>query len=182
MELRLRRGDRRDTGILLGMFDGAVAWLAARGSAGQWGDRPWSQRPESVALVEELAGEDGLWIAECGGRPAGALIVSQRAPEPVPPVAAGQSYVLLLLTAREFAGRAIGAELLRHAGGLAWRQGKSVLRVDCWAGGDGKLVEYYRRAGFTPTGTFDRGGWPGQVLERPVTGPGDAVDGRARDA
>lgn len=44
----------------------------------------------------------------------------------------------------------------------------SLLRVDCFAGGEGRLVEYYEARGFTPTETFVVGDWPGQVLERRV--------------
>ena len=29
----------------------------------------------------------------------------------------------------------------------------------------GKLVDYYKGQGFTPTDTFSVNGWPGQVLE-----------------
>jgi GNAT superfamily N-acetyltransferase len=171
MELRLREGGQHDAEVLLAMFDDAVAWLTARGSAGQWGDRPWSEQPERIALVRELAAADGLWIAEADGTPAGALVVRDKAPEYVPPADAAELYVLLLITAREFAGQGVGTRLVAHARQLARQSGRTLLRADCWAGGDGDLVRYYRRAGFTPTGTFDIDGWPGQILEQTVPGP-----------
>jgi hypothetical protein len=42
-----------------------------------------------------------------------------------------------------------------------------LLRVDCYAGDDRKLVAYYEGNGFTPTEPFTvEGRWPGQVLAR----------------
>ena len=41
--------------------------------------------------------------------------------------------------------------------------GAAVLRVDCWAGAP-PLVAWYERQGFVRSGTFDVGGWIGQVF------------------
>ena len=41
--------------------------------------------------------------------------------------------------------------------------GAALLRVDCWAGAP-PLVAWYERQGFQRTGTFDVGGWIGQVF------------------
>ena len=41
---------------------------------------------------------------------------------------------------------------------------ETLLRVDCWAGGNRELVSYYERAGFTTTDAFLQGDWPGQLL------------------
>ena len=83
----------------------------------------------------------------------------------IPPVDEPEVYIDLLITAREFTGRGVGAFLLTEARAEARRRGRSLVRVDCWAGGDGALVRYYRGQGFTPTVTFEVDGWPGQVLE-----------------
>jgi hypothetical protein len=43
----------------------------------------------------------------------------------------------------------------------------ALLRVDCYAGDDGRLVAYYEANGFTPTVSYTAGvnnDWPGQVL------------------
>ncbi|MFF7895340.1 hypothetical protein ACFZDI_26285 [Streptomyces sp. NPDC007907] len=50
------------------------------------------------------------------------------------------------------------------------RAGVSLLRVDCYAGDDGKLVRYYESNGFTRTEAFTVGEsqWPGQLLARRV--------------
>src|SRR5207248_2107926 len=63
-ELALRPGTADDYGALLALFDEAVAWMVARGQPGQWGDRPFSERPEARRRVREFAARPGLWIAE----------------------------------------------------------------------------------------------------------------------
>ncbi len=73
-------------------------------------------------------------------------------------------YVMLLLTSRRFIGQGIGTALLDRARADCLARDLSLLRVDCWAGGQGQLVRYYESAGFTPTQSFDREGWPGQLL------------------
>ncbi|MGH3434055.1 MAG: hypothetical protein ACRDQB_14590, partial [Thermocrispum sp.] len=58
-----------------------------------------------------------------------------------------------------------------HARRIARQRGIGLLRVDCWAGGDGGLVAYYTGQGFTPTERFTVGDWPGQVLARRLAQP-----------
>jgi hypothetical protein len=77
-EIAIRKGDPGDEATLLGLFDEAVAWMVARGQTGQWGDRPFSARPEPRRRVHAMAVHDGLWIAERDGVPVGALIVGSR--------------------------------------------------------------------------------------------------------
>jgi GNAT superfamily N-acetyltransferase len=148
--MRLRRGGPEDAPTLLALFDEAVAWLTARGSASQWGTEPWSGIPERVALVERIAGEE-LWLAEIDGAVAGALAVSETPISYTPPVDERELYVHLLLVSRGHGGRNVGGRLLDHARGLARERGISLVRVDCWAGGDGELVRYYEGQGFTPS-------------------------------
>ncbi|WP_049576661.1 GNAT family N-acetyltransferase, partial [Streptomyces sp. SBT349] len=87
----------------------------------------------------------------------------------VAPADEPEAYVHLLVTDRRFAGRGVGGALLAHAVAETRRQGIGLLRVDCYAGDDGRLVAYYRGQGFTPTERFTaRGDWPGQVLARRI--------------
>lgn len=64
----------------------------------------------------------------------------------------------------------MGSALLAHAAEETRRAGISLLRVDCYAGDDGKLVRYYEANGFTRTEAFTVGenDWPGQLLARRV--------------
>ncbi|MBK1785773.1 GNAT family N-acetyltransferase [Prauserella cavernicola] len=161
----LRPGVADDAGLLLAMFDGAVAWLAERGRDGQWGSTPWSQDPKRVERVKGMASGGKLLVAEFDGSPAGALILTEQPPAHIPPVTERELYVDLLITSREHTGRGVGSFLLDHARVEARRRGIDLVRVDCWAGGDGALVRYYRGQGFTPTERFHVGDWVGQVFE-----------------
>jgi GNAT superfamily N-acetyltransferase len=163
-----------------------VRWLVAHGRQGQWGVEPFSAKPERVALVQQWAAGGGLRIAEADGAPAGALVLGP-APLYVPAVSEPEVYVQLLVTARSYAGRGIGRVLLGQARAEAVARGAALLRVDCWAGGDGGLARYYQAAGFTPTVRFTVDDWQGQVLEQrirpssssppstPAVGPGGSV-------
>lgn len=161
----IRPGDARDVPVLLRFFDEAVEWLVARGSSGQWGTEPFSERPDQVARITDMVAGGELWLAESGGEPAGALVVGERKSY-APPVDERELYVVLLLVSRRHAGERIGSRLLDHARDLARARGVELLRVDCYAGGDGDLVRYYTRNGFAPSQAVDVGGWPGQVLEQ----------------
>jgi GNAT superfamily N-acetyltransferase len=166
-EIVIRKGSADDFCTLLAMFDRAVAWLAGRGSEGQWGTEPWSGIPRRVERVRAMAASDGLRLAEIDGKPAGA-INWEGCPPHVPAVDEPELYIGLLITAREFAGRGVGARLVGLALEEASQRELSVVRVDCWAGGDGDLVRYYQGQGFTPTVQFDLNGWIGQVFEQRV--------------
>ncbi|MFD3683225.1 GNAT family N-acetyltransferase [Nocardiopsis sp. NPDC058631] len=148
--MRLRQGGPADLPVVLAMFDDTVAWLAARGLSGQWGDQPWSRDPDRVRLVEELVA-DGLWVAEAGGSPAGVLTVREQAPEYAPPAGERELYVRLLLVSRDHTGADVGGKLLAFARRQARGNGVALVRVDCWSGGDGALIRYYEGQGFTPT-------------------------------
>jgi GNAT superfamily N-acetyltransferase len=168
--MRIRQGGPDDTEAIMAMLDGAVAWLVEHGSTGQWGTEPFSAIPQRVDGIADKARTDSVWIAEIDGAPAGAMATS---PEPMPYVDAADEpelYITLLVTDRAYAGRGVGAALLAHARDEARRQGAGLVRVDCYAGGEGRLVAYYRRNGFTPAETFTVGEWPGQVLSLRVQG------------
>lgn len=148
--MRLRQGGPEDTSEILRMFDEAVVWLTERGSAQQWGTRPWSEIPDRVELARGLASED-LWMAEADGAVAGTLAISETAPEYAPPVGERELYVRWLLVDRAHTGRNVGGRLLDHARQRARELGINLVRVDCWSGGDGALIRYYEGQGFTPT-------------------------------
>lgn len=146
----IRPGDERDLPVVMALFDAAVEWLVARGSAAQWGTEPWSGDPEREDRIRRMVAEGDLFIAELEEDPVGALVLGERSPY-VPPVDEPEVFVALLLTSRVHIGRGVGSTLLAFAREEARRRGVGLLRVDCWSGGDGKLVEYYRGQGFTPT-------------------------------
>ncbi|MEO3750655.1 GNAT family N-acetyltransferase [Streptomyces sp. B6B3] len=166
--MEIRKGGEGDLPVILGMLDGAVDWLVARGRTGQWGTEPWSARPRAVERVGEIVRSGTPWLAEIDGQPVGTITLSPEHSPYVAPPPEPEVYVHLLVTDRRHAGRGIGAALLAHAVAEARREGVGLLRVDCYAGDDGRLVEFYRGQGFEPTERFTVGDWPGQLLAQRV--------------
>ncbi|MER6529191.1 GNAT family N-acetyltransferase [Streptomyces sp. NPDC001508] len=169
-KITIRAGGADDIPLILGMFDSGVEWLVAQGRTEQWGSTPWSANPRAVALVERYVTEGAPLIAEYDGVPAATLTLTD-APAPyVRPADEPERYIHILASDRRFKGLGVGAALLAHAVAQTRRSGVSLLRVDCYAGGDRKLVAYYERNGFTPVESFTVGeqAWPGQVLARRV--------------
>ncbi|MGW5425541.1 GNAT family N-acetyltransferase [Streptomyces sp. NPDC003943] len=166
--IRIRQGGTADVPAMLAIFDSAVVWLNERGITAQWGTEQFSSRPKTVETIEQLAAEGDPWIAELDGVPVGTLTLT---PHPGGYVAAAdepERYVRFLATDGRFHGYGVGAALLAHAAEVTRQAGVSLLRVDCFAGSEGRLVAYYERQGFTRTEAFVVGEWPGQVLERRV--------------
>jgi GNAT superfamily N-acetyltransferase len=162
----MRRGGPGDEAAVLAMLDEAVAWLVARGQAGQWGDRPWSQDEKGRRTVGEIVRGGGLHLLESGGHAAGAVAVGDRF-DYAHPVDVPELFIRLLITSRAFAGRSFGRLLVDRAAAVARERGALLLRVDCWAGAPG-LVGWYESCGFSRTHTFSVDGWQGQVLEMEV--------------
>ncbi|MGH3388838.1 MAG: GNAT family N-acetyltransferase, partial [Actinomadura sp.] len=88
------------------------------------------------------------------------------APPYVHPAREPELYLQAFVTDRAHSGYGVGRALLDRATAEAVERGTPLLRVDCWAGGDGALVRYYESAGFTPTERFTVGEWQGQILTR----------------
>ncbi len=166
IELRIRPGSQADAASVLALFDEAVEWLVGRGLVGQWGELPFSARPEMRDRLERMLTQDDVHLAEHDRTIVGALAVGT-APEYVPASTVAEVYVSLLISARRLAGHAIGARLLTRAAELARERGARRLRVDCWADAPA-LVSFYERQGFRRDGRFDLNGWRGQILSRPL--------------
>ncbi|MDH6569587.1 GNAT superfamily N-acetyltransferase [Streptomyces sp. SAI-117] len=170
MEITIRDGGPDDIPVILGMLDSCVEWLVAQGRPGQWGTRPLSLSPGTVESVARYVDEGSVYIAEADGVPAATLTVTDspgaylaHLPSPGEP----ERYIHWLASDRRFKGHGIGSALLAHAVEETRRAGVALLRVDCYAGDDGKLVAYYEANGFAPTETYTAGAdndWPGQVL------------------
>lgn len=172
MEITIRDGGRDDVPAILGMLDSCVEWLVGQGRTGQWGTKPLSENPGTAESVARHMAEGRVFIAEVGGVPAATLTLTD-APGAslahLPPPGEPERYIHWLASDRRFKGYGVGSALLAHAAEETRRAGVSLLRVDCYAGADGKLVRYYENNGFVRTESFQgTDDWPGQVLARRV--------------
>ncbi|KOV66274.1 GNAT family N-acetyltransferase [Streptomyces sp. MMG1121] len=173
MTITIREGGPDDIPVILRMLDSSVEWLVSQGRTGQWGSAPLSENPRVAETILQAMEKGRAYIAEADGVPAAALTLTD-APgaylSHLPPPGEPERYIHWLASDRRFKGLGAGAALLAHAAGETRRAGISLLRVDCYAGGDRKLVAYYEANGFIPTEAYTHGenDWPGQVLARRV--------------
>ncbi|MGW6916162.1 GNAT family N-acetyltransferase [Kitasatospora sp. NPDC054939] len=172
MKIEIRTGGPDDSAGVLALLDGAVAWLASLGRTAQWGDSPWSSRPAGVRKVDEYLRPPFLarLAVDEQGRTVGSCVLADVPPPYVEPAAEPELYLRNLVTDRSLAGSGIGAALVADALDEARRRGAAVLRVDCYGGGDRRLVGQYLALGFTEALAFesvlpDGSAWQGQVLE-----------------
>ncbi|WP_158075689.1 GNAT family N-acetyltransferase [Actinokineospora bangkokensis] len=161
----IRRGGAADAAAVRRLMAVAVRWLAERGRSAQWGSEVTPEREEQVTTFVR---DHEAWVAEVDGAVAGVLTLTPESPDYVPGATEPELYVRLLLTDREHKGRGIGAALLERAVERAREEGVGVVRVDCFAGLDDRLVDFYRGCGFVEQGRFERRGWRGCVLARRV--------------
>lgn len=165
----LRPGDSSDAAAILDLWDGAIAWLVARGQTGQWGTEPASARPRSREMVQRWAEGPGVTVASLDGKVVGVSVLTASHPQYAPPIEPRESYLLFVLSSRELSGHGIGSLLVRQAAAEARASGSEVMRVDCWAGAPA-LVEWYERQGFERSSTFAVGDWRGRVFEMHLCG------------
>ncbi|MFF0093066.1 GNAT family N-acetyltransferase [Streptomyces canus] len=170
MEISIRDGGPGDIPVILGMLDSCVEWLVAQGRPGQWGTEPLSASPRTVESVARYVDEGSVFVAEADGVPAATLTITDSPGAylaHLPPPGEPERYIHWLASDRRFKGHGVGSALLAHAAEETRRAGVALLRVDCYAGDDRKLVAYYEANGFAPTQTYTAGAnnhWPGQVL------------------
>ena len=149
---------------MLALFDQAIDWLVARGLSGQWGEQPFSTRPEMRDVVRRTLNENEVRVAEHARRTVG-VVAFGTCPEYVPGNPIPELYVSLLISSRDLHGNAIGARLLQIACEEARERGRQMIRVDCWADSP-RLIDFYESQGFVRQGRFDLRGWRGQVLAK----------------
>ncbi|MFE6050882.1 GNAT family N-acetyltransferase [Kitasatospora sp. NPDC056446] len=169
--MKIRNGGPADVPDILSLLDGAVSWLTGENRTGQWGDQPFSSVPARVDQVSSYTADPFLvrLAVDEDGRTIGCCVLSEDCGKYPPTVDERELYVRLLVTDRSRKGSGIGAALIADAVEETRRRGIGLMRVDCYAGNDRKLVGRYRALGFTETVGFEveqpSGPWPGQVLE-----------------
>lgn len=156
-----------DATQVVALFDEAIVWMNENGNTEQWGTEPWSKKPDTVEKITNWCAQgNGGWVALLPDGTVGGFLVVGDAHPYVPAATEPELYIVALIAARRPETRGFGHRLLRHADELAAKRGISELRVDCWAGGGGKLVRFYESAGYSKHSTFEVRGWPGQILTR----------------
>jgi GNAT superfamily N-acetyltransferase len=169
MSLTLRPAAEADVEPLLALVDSVVAWLVARGRAGQWGSASMSESPEFRRRTAEFVAAGKVTVADRDGTVVGAIVLDADHPPYLPPgvVPPDALYVHTLVSDRTPAGSGAGALLLDHARSRA--ADRSVpLALDHWSGSP-ELAALYERAGFAEVGSFtlDRAvPWTGTVRLR----------------
>jgi len=164
--VQFRAGSIKDTDAVLALFDANVAWLVARGRSAQWGSEPWSETPRLVAFVRDLLANGVVTIAEIDGDVVGASVVTDHPMPYVPAIEEPERYLKLLIASPAHRGEKIGRRMIELTRERTIADGVGLLRVDCWAGGDRRLVAYYIGEGFAPTQEIEvRPGTSVQVFE-----------------
>lgn len=153
VQLRPATGD--DCDAVVALYDEAVAWLVARGRSDQWGTTPFSAMLNVVAQIHERANSGSTWVADTGTKLLGAIVLGDKPPGYIDqPAGEPEVYISGFITSRVSRAHNVGAMLLEHARATARQAGISLLRLDCYAGGDGRLVRYYESVGFRQVTRF----------------------------
>ena len=173
MEIRI--AEPADAAPVLHMFDGIMQWLVAQGRTGQWGTTPWSEQPSLVENVEQRIKRREMHLAVDRASGAsqdeilGIISFADKCSDYVSPPPEPELFINLLGTSRAAKGRDVGGVLLDEARAETRRRGLRLLRVDCYAGDDGKLRDWYVSQGFTAVEPFTvrregKPDWPGMLL------------------
>lgn len=164
--ISIRRATPDDVPAVLELFDDCIAWFTEIGNTEQWGTEPWSSQDRQVSRVEEACALPESWVAVADTGTVSGFIALGDAMPYVPVAERPELYVRVLIASRDPNIRGIGRQLMGFADERAIALGVTDLRLDCFGGGTGALVKYYESCGYERAGTFDDGGWPGQILTR----------------
>jgi GNAT superfamily N-acetyltransferase len=119
-----------------------------------------------VGFALDMLASGVVTIAEMDGEVVGASVVTDHPMPYVPAIDEPERYLKLLIASPAHRGQKIGHRLIELAREQTISEGIGLLRVDCWSGGDRKLVSYYESEGFTPTQEIEvRPGPSVQVFE-----------------
>ena len=161
--------------VVLGLIEEARKWLPTKGT-NQWAI-PYPDPHGKLAQVRQGIKGGNTWIVWHEGTPAATVTLSARRNKHVwtkdstsCDLSERAAFVNRLITARDFAGLGLGAELINWAG-LRGRQewGAKWIRIDVWATNE-KLHEYYRNTGFTRCGTYVDPAYPsGALFQKPMS-------------
>jgi GNAT superfamily N-acetyltransferase len=150
--------DPKNLDAVLYLIDEARTWLRDK-DTDQWAS-PWPSRAARDARVLAGLKKGKTWIVWDGDRPAATVTIATQANPAVwskPACTCDLSeravYAHRLITARNYSGWGLGAELIDWAGLRSRRDyGAKWVRIDVWSTNKA-LHGYYRNRGFEPCGT-----------------------------
>ncbi|OLZ73427.1 N-acetyltransferase [Streptomyces sp. IMTB 2501] len=145
-DLRVRCATEADLAALVRLRDDAARWMLARGIYGQWLPGELDEHHFRRVMAH---GE--VWLAEVGGRIAGAWELWWEDEAVWGPQPAVAGYVHRLMVDREVAAPGTGRLLLRAAERRVAAVGRTCVRLDCLAG-NAQLNAYYQHAGYRVVG------------------------------
>jgi hypothetical protein len=106
-------------------------------------------------MIRARAESGDMSLAHAGARIIGAIVLGDKPPHYIDPAGDGREiYISGFITTRAPDARTVGRLLLHHTKATAARAGVGLLRLDCYAGGDGALVRYYESVGFEQVTRF----------------------------
>ena len=174
MRMALAEPTRENLEIVLGLIADARSWLGTKGTD-QWAE-PWPDREQRDARVLRGLENKKTWIVWDGNNPAATVTMANWHNPAVWSKGACECdlaeravYVHRLITARNYAGRGLGAQLIDWAG-LRARSiyGARWIRIDVWTSNDA-LHRFYEKIGFERCGTCPNSSYPsGALFQKPM--------------
>lgn len=183
--IRLARTDELD--VVLGLIDGAAAWLRKEKPATRQWNRPWPDPDGRSKRVWAGLRDAETWLLLDGADdPIGTVTIKTEGHDELWTArerATQAVYLHRLVIERRHAGTGLGAELIDWAGrkGRSEHPAAELIRIDVWSD-NAELHDYYRRQGFRyiATRTTSDRSPSGAVFEKPI-GPEPAAP-RIREA
>jgi GNAT superfamily N-acetyltransferase len=176
--MRIARAEPTDEHLkaVLGLIEGAATWLRYK-DTDQWAS-PWPDEKRRDERVLKGLQVGKTWIIWDGDIAAATITTATRANSSVwskPACTSDLSeravYAHRLITARNYSGCGLGAELIDWAGLRARREyGARWIRIDVWTSNKA-LHDYYRKRGFMSCGSCADPAYPSGVLfQKPSAG------------
>ncbi len=139
-------------GVLV-VLEEAAEWLVTKGIEGPWRPGFFSRQ----AFADQIAHGE-MYVSKVGKETVGTITLqwSDELFWPGAPSDAGYVHKLALRPA--YLRRGFGLQMLEWASRTARVAGKSFLRLNCLAA-NGKLRDYYEKAGFTHVNNVEVAGW-----------------------
>jgi GNAT superfamily N-acetyltransferase len=173
MRIERAKATRKNLKVLLCLIAEASTWLRTK-DTDQWAE-PWPTKKERDARLRQDLRDGKTWIVWDGKNPAATVTIAEQPNEYVwsasecdlfePAV-----YVHRLITARNYAGWGLGAELVDWAGLRGQHLNKAKwIRIDVWFE-NAALHQYYTKRGFRPCGRCADPDYPsGALFQKPVS-------------